>query len=210
MGLDPASLRLDQQLLHFMDQLEILEEKRQKLNTLIEDGWFNISKARYSMGNKQVSALQYASEMEPLVHVYASGSENGEAEFKCERKGDQAEEPEGSETVETIGPTDGGLRRRVNIKKYENIKEKVASKDECEKEPQLNTKNEKSPCQYQDPLKWFGILVPQNLKQAQAAFKEVITLAAEISTLQSAIVKTRLEMQTQMKDKQKMASELKE
>lgn len=37
MGLDPASLRLDQQLLQFMDQLEILEEKRQKLNTLIEE-----------------------------------------------------------------------------------------------------------------------------------------------------------------------------
>lgn len=103
MGLDPASLHLDQQLLHFMDQLEILEEKRQKLNMLIEEvrnynwycecilveytlcsldrfktvwfvfpqGWFNISKARYSMGNKQVSALQYASEMEALVHVYA-------------------------------------------------------------------------------------------------------------------------------------------
>lgn len=34
-------------------------------------GWFNISKARYSMGNKHVSALQYSSEMEPLVHVYA-------------------------------------------------------------------------------------------------------------------------------------------
>lgn len=37
MGLDPASLRLEQQLLDFMDQLEILEEKRQKLNTLIEE-----------------------------------------------------------------------------------------------------------------------------------------------------------------------------
>lgn len=38
----------------------------------------------------------------------------------------------------------------------------------------------------------------------------VITLVAEISTLQSAIVKTKLEMQTQMKDKQKIVSELKE
>ncbi|XP_053096633.1 coiled-coil domain-containing protein 115 [Pangasianodon hypophthalmus] len=210
MGLDPASLRLDQQLLDFMDQLEMLEEKRQKLNTLIEEGWFNISKARYSMGNKQVSALQYASEMEPLVHVYASQSEKGEAEFKCERINGKAEELKESDTVETIGPAEGGLRRRVNVKKKENKDEKDNSKDQSEKEPQFNSKGEKSPCQHQDPLNWFGILVPQNLKQAQAAFKEVITLAAEISTLQSAIVKTRLEMQTQMKDKQKIVSELKE
>ncbi|XP_060750658.1 coiled-coil domain-containing protein 115 [Tachysurus vachellii] len=210
MGLDAASLSLDQHLLYFMDQLEILEEKRQKLNTLIEDGWFNISKARYSMGNKQVSALQYASEMEPLVHVHASRSENGEAEFKCERIGDEDEALKRSETIESIGAADGGLRRRVNVKKKENMEEKDTSKDEFEKEPQLNTKSGKSQGQHQDPLKWFGILVPQNLKQAQAAFREVITLAAEISTLQSAIVKTRLEMQTQMKDKQKIASELKE
>ncbi|KAB5546334.1 hypothetical protein PHYPO_G00070830 [Pangasianodon hypophthalmus] len=191
MGLDPASLRLDQQLLDFMDQLEMLEEKRQKLNTLIEEGWFNISKARYSMGNKQ-----------PV--------RKGEAEFKCERINGKAEELKESDTVETIGPAEGGLRRRVNVKKKENKDEKDNSKDQSEKEPQFNSKGEKSPCQHQDPLNWFGILVPQNLKQAQAAFKEVITLAAEISTLQSAIVKTRLEMQTQMKDKQKIVSELKE
>ncbi|XP_017343584.1 coiled-coil domain-containing protein 115 isoform X1 [Ictalurus punctatus] len=210
MGLDPASLRLDQQLLQFMDQLEILEEKRQKLNTLIEEGWFNISKARYSMGNKHVSALQYASDMEPLVHVYESQTEKGDVEFKCVRTEDKAEELRESDTVETIGPTEGGLRRRVNVKKKENKEEKDTSKDECEKDPQFNSTSEKSPCRHQDPLKWFGILVPQNLKQAQTAFKEVITLAAEISTLQSAIVKTRLEMQSQMKDKQKIVSELKE
>ena len=34
-------------------------------------GWFSLSKARYSMGNKQVSSLQYASEMEPQILVQA-------------------------------------------------------------------------------------------------------------------------------------------
>ncbi|KAM9445571.1 coiled-coil domain-containing protein 115 [Clarias gariepinus] len=210
MGLDPTSLRLDQQLIGFMDQLEILEVKRQKLNTLIEEGWFNISKARYSMGNKQVSALQYASEMKPLVHVYTSRSEKGEAEFKCERVNEKQEELKQSDTVDTIGPLEGGLRRRVNVKKKENQEGKNPSENECETEPQFISNSEKSPCPHQDPLKWFGILVPQNLKQAQVAFKEVITLAAEIASLQSAIINTRLKMQTQMKDKQKTVSELEE
>uniref|UniRef100_A0A4W5JFU6 Vacuolar ATPase assembly protein VMA22 n=1 Tax=Hucho hucho TaxID=62062 RepID=A0A4W5JFU6_9TELE len=61
---------LDKKLLVFMDQLELLEEKRERLNSLIEQGWFSMSKARYSMGNKQVSSLQYGSEMEPLVRVH--------------------------------------------------------------------------------------------------------------------------------------------
>lgn len=39
MGLDveDASLSLDHKLLHLMDQLEDLEEKREKLNSLIEE-----------------------------------------------------------------------------------------------------------------------------------------------------------------------------
>lgn len=57
----------------------------------------------------------------------------------------------------------------MNIK---NKEEKDTSKDKCEKDPESITKSEKSPCQHQDPLKWFGILVPQNLKHAQTAFKE--------------------------------------
>lgn len=59
----------------------------------------------------------------------------------------------------------------MNIKK-ENKEEKDTSKDKCEKEPEFHTKSDRSPFQHQDPLKWFGILVPQNLKHAQAAFKE--------------------------------------
>ncbi|XP_017568239.1 coiled-coil domain-containing protein 115 [Pygocentrus nattereri] len=209
MGLDPVSVNMDQQLLRFMDQLETLEEKREKLNSLIEEGWFNISKARYSMGNKQVSSLQYANEMESLVCVHSSISEKGDVEFKCEQTELKTEDLKTSGTVENIGPADGGLRRRMNVKQKEP-KEEYASKGQCETQPQGSIKSEKSLSQHQDPLKWFGILVPQNLKQAQAAFKEVITLSAEIATLQSAILATRMEMQAQIKEKHKICQGLKE
>nr|ACQ58122.1 Coiled-coil domain-containing protein 115 [Anoplopoma fimbria] len=62
--LDKSSVLLDEKLLCLMEQLELLEEKRAALNSLIEQGWFSMSKARYSMGNKHVSPLQYASEVE--------------------------------------------------------------------------------------------------------------------------------------------------
>ncbi|XP_048034292.1 coiled-coil domain-containing protein 115 [Megalobrama amblycephala] len=194
--------RLDAQLLLFMDQLEALEEKRHKLNSLIEEGWFSIAKARYSMGNKQVSVLQYASEMEPLVHVEASLLEGGTAKFKCERRENKTEEPKNN-TIEDIGAKETGLRRRINTK------QKGVKEEEQETDPQVKTKAESSTPEHRDPLKWFGILVPQNLKQAQSAFKEVITLSAEIASLQSAILATRKEMQ--MKEKpEKTQPEIKE
>lgn len=188
------NLRLDEQLLLFMEQLEALEEKRQRLNSLIEEGWFSIAKARYSMGNKQVSALQYASEMQPLVHVETSLLEGGTAEFKCERSENKAEEQK-TKTIEDIGAKETGLRRRVHTKQKE-VKEGEQDTDE------VKTKTDSPTPEHRDPLKWFGILVPQNLKQAQSAFKEVITLSVEIASLQSTILATRKEMKVQMKEKQ--------
>uniref|UniRef100_A0AAY4EMW2 Vacuolar ATPase assembly protein VMA22 n=1 Tax=Denticeps clupeoides TaxID=299321 RepID=A0AAY4EMW2_9TELE len=184
------SLRLDAKLLQFMDQLEDLEEKREKINLLIEQGWFSMSKARYSMGHKQVSALQYASEMEPLVRIHTRKLDTGEAEFQTERR------ELGSDEVENIGAKEEGLRRRMN--KSQNA---AKENEEMTEEPK-STKTRHT--QHQDPLKWFGILVPQNLKQAQTAFKQVIELSAQIAALQSSVLATRGELQVLMKEKQKM------
>jgi len=59
-----------------------------------------------------------------------------------------------------------GLRRRINTK------QKGVKEEEEETDPQVKTKAESSTPEHREPLKWFGILVPQSLKQAQSAFKE--------------------------------------
>ncbi|KAK6304072.1 hypothetical protein J4Q44_G00265260 [Coregonus suidteri] len=194
---------LDKKLLVFMDQLELLEEKRGRLNSLIEQGWFSMSKARYSMGNKQVSALQYGSEMEPLVRVHTRTLESGEAEFQTKRR--TLKSPE-ERQVEDIGPKDKeGVRRRVKTK--EEVPEMDQSDNKqpsTETEPAPASKPEPNP--QQDPLKWFGILVPQTLKQAQASFKQVVELSAEVAALQSAVLTTRQQLQM----KQKSSSQIPE
>ncbi|XP_064812211.1 coiled-coil domain-containing protein 115 [Oncorhynchus masou masou] len=186
---------LDQKLLVFMDQLELLEEKRERLNSLIEQGWFSMSKARYSMGNKQVSALQYGSEMEPLVRVHTRTLESGEAEFQTKRR--TLKSPE-ERQVEDIGPKDKeGVRRRVKTQEVPEIDQSDNKHPWTETEPAPSSKPEPNP--QQDPLKWFGILVPQTLKQAQASFKQVVELSVEVATLQSAVLTTRQQLQMKQK-----------
>lgn len=200
----PTCRQLDEILLRFMDQLELLEEKRGRLNSLIEQGWFSMSKARYSMGNKQVSALQYGSEMEPLVRVHARTLTNGEAQFHTEKitwtcTNDLEKE---SNTVETIGPQEEGVRRRTKAKKDSAAEDE--DKNPASKTIAVGSSSKPSVSDHnpqQDPLKWFGILVPQSLKQAQSSFKQVIELSAEIAALQSAVLKTRGELQLCLKDK---------
>uniref|UniRef100_UPI0037E90452 coiled-coil domain-containing protein 115 n=1 Tax=Semicossyphus pulcher TaxID=241346 RepID=UPI0037E90452 len=196
--LEESSLSLDEKLLRFMDQLELLEEKRASLNSLIEQGWFSMSKARYSMGNKQVSALQYASEIEPLVCVHARKLDDGEVDFRTEKveQKDSNEAEQDAKSIEDIGPQEEGVRRRIKPQKVKTDKE---TNKEASSEKTPVRKSEHSP--QQDPLKWFGILVPQTLKQAQSSFKQVIELSAEIATLQTAVLNTRQELKRGMKDK---------
>ncbi|XP_034732686.1 coiled-coil domain-containing protein 115 [Etheostoma cragini] len=199
------SLLLDEKLLRFMDQLALLEEKRATLNSLIEQGWFSMSKARYSMGNKHVSALQYASEIEPLVSVHARALDNGEVGFCTERVKQKCSNETGKDArlIEDIGPQEEGVRRRIKPKK--DIPERETREEAIsEKVPEVR-KGEQNP--QQDPLKWFGILVPQSLKQAQSAFKQVIELSAEIATLQTAVLNTRQELKHSMKDKHILQAE---
>ncbi|CAN9516077.1 unnamed protein product [Ophioblennius macclurei] len=192
------SLRLDEKLLDFMDKMELLEEKRAKLNSLIEQGWFSISKARYSMGNKQVSALQYASEIEPLVVVKSRRLGDHGVEFCTERLNKERKAPI---SIEDIGPKDTGVRRR-NKPKKDSAEKEAREEANSEKTPELNPVDKSHQNPQQDPLKWFGILVPQSLKQAQSSFKEVIELSAEVATLQDAISHSRRELSLGLKNKQ--------
>lgn len=61
-------------------------------------------------------------------------------------------------------------------------------KEEIEKsgvEPPLESQKAKKCDQnpQQDPLKWFGILVPQSLKQAQSSFKQGMMLHSNVGVV---------------------------
>ncbi|XP_056897923.1 coiled-coil domain-containing protein 115 [Takifugu flavidus] len=198
-----SSVLLDEELLRFMELLELLEEKRTAFNSLIEQGWFSISKARYSMGNKQVSALQYASEIEPLVHVHTRTLDNGGVDFHTERvqQNYSNDTEQDARSVEDIGPQEEGVRRRKgqDNRRQKDMMEKDASHFGSTTNAVPHRKSEPNPGQ--DPLKWFGILVPQSLKQAQSSFKQVLELSAEIAALQTSVINTRQELKRLMKDK---------
>ncbi|XP_058805586.1 coiled-coil domain-containing protein 115 isoform X3 [Phymastichus coffea] len=49
----------------------------------------------------------------------------------------------------------------------------------------LKTKSKEDDKEAQDPIKWFGLLVPQSLKSAQKHFQEAIYLTVKLANLQS-------------------------
>ncbi|KAJ1095561.1 hypothetical protein NDU88_000723 [Pleurodeles waltl] len=191
-----------------MSELETLQRKRVALNELVEQGWFSLSQSRYAMGNKGVSSLQYGSQMEPLVRVSASASEDGSCQFQVERitstKQETADAPY-LPIVEDIGPRDQVLRKRKGpVKTEEPTSPEKLPVDEAE--PSMPGKaqgiKEAERVASQDPLKWFGILVPQSLRRAQNSFKQGLDLAVEVAELQSSIETTRIQYRTLLAKKQ--------
>ncbi|XP_038199577.1 coiled-coil domain-containing protein 115 isoform X1 [Arvicola amphibius] len=134
---------LDSMFLQLLSDLEELEAKRAALNARVEEGWLSLAKARYAMGAKSVGPLQYASRMEPQVCVRASEAQDGPQTFRV-IKAD-------SQTPEELGPSEASLRRRKGPTKTQESGASVVP---------------------QDPLNWFGILVPHSLRQAQASFRD--------------------------------------
>ncbi|XP_055253300.1 coiled-coil domain-containing protein 115 isoform X1 [Moschus berezovskii] len=161
---------LDLLLLQLLGDLEQLEAKRQALNARVEEGWLSLSKARYAMGAKSVGPLQYASHMEPQVRVCTSEAQEGQ-KFWMVRAGAQTPEEVGSREAAFLS---SALRRRKGLPRTP--------------EP------DSSPAP-QNPLKWFGILVPHSLRQAQASFREGLQLAADMASLQSRISWGRSQLQ---------------
>ncbi|XP_078520799.1 vacuolar ATPase assembly protein VMA22 [Lissotriton helveticus] len=205
---------LDRLLLHMMSELEMLQSKRVALNELIEQGWFSLSQSRYAMGNKGVSSLQYGSQMEPLVRVSTSASEDGSCQFQLERI--TSIKPEASDAsepplVEDIGPRDQVLRKRKGpVKTEEPTSPEKLSSDEAEPSRPEKAQGIKVGAErvaVQDPLKWFGILVPQSLRQAQSSFKQGLDLAGEVAGLQSSIESTRIQYRTLLAKKQQLLTQ---
>uniref|UniRef100_A0A1B8XSR7 Vacuolar ATPase assembly protein VMA22 n=1 Tax=Xenopus tropicalis TaxID=8364 RepID=A0A1B8XSR7_XENTR len=115
---------------------------------------------------------------------HSAAEEEGHTQFHIKRQ--EAE----SQNVEEIGSLDQpGLRHR-------------RGPTDPPKPPRGHTE---SPGQ--DPLRWFGVLVPQSLRQAQSTFREGILLAAEVASLQSSVDTTQREWRLLLAEKQQLLAQ---
>ncbi|XP_027698396.1 coiled-coil domain-containing protein 115 [Vombatus ursinus] len=199
--LQSVSTQLDSLLVQLLLDLEQLEGKRVTLNARVEEGWFSLSKTRYALGAKAVSPLQYSSCMAPFFRVCTSEPETGRPEFEVifarpgSPKDVRAQEAQGVSDYEEAESESAVLRRRPQPQ--------GSALQTTPPTPAAATSPER------DPLTWFGILVPQSLRQAQGSFRAALLMAGEIAALQSRIEWGRAQIQALLQEKQKLLDQLK-
>ena len=187
--MDDICSQLDQLTIEFFDILEQLHEKREYLNSAIRDGHLNLSKARYSMGNKSVGALQYSHKMDhALYHIESVYSEEQSVdtcvafELKKSSPG-KVMKPSKADTDEK--DEERNVLRRRKPQRSDSLNDEITGIEELSlsKEEKLPFESSSNGC-VQDPLKWFGILVPGCLRTGQKNFQSAIELSCEMVNLE--------------------------
>ncbi|XP_042892110.1 coiled-coil domain-containing protein 115-like isoform X3 [Penaeus japonicus] len=187
-GLDHMAL----QHLTLMDQLirtkMILEEH-------MRSGFFLLGKTRYVLGCNAISTLQLPTEereVDPLVSVISTPVriEKYDGEVIYQEMNTQfadpivslpveAEEESMSDMYAHEGDPVEGLRQRIsNLRGDTELEE-----DREDDREQYSTEQIKKKVINRDPIRWFSVLPPQTLKQAQSDFKTAIQISAKCATL---------------------------
>uniref|UniRef100_A0A2R5LFD0 Vacuolar ATPase assembly protein VMA22 n=1 Tax=Ornithodoros turicata TaxID=34597 RepID=A0A2R5LFD0_9ACAR len=154
-----ASEKADDVVITALERMETILSLREGLNELFESGLLDLARARYANGNRSVSALQ--------LHL---------GEISARR------------TVATVpqkSPSTGGMYNHFEIvtatQGNGDSEEPVRKRHGDSKDDEVKVE----PHRDQDPLKWFGVLVPSSLRTSQRRFVSALEVIADIATEQS-------------------------
>ncbi|KAL1459068.1 hypothetical protein WDU94_011077 [Cyamophila willieti] len=161
----------------FLERLELMNEyivHKYQLETLVKSGCLHLAKARYvERRTNYISTLQLPTsdttkDIKALYHVKiredSTSNKNDTDELEIDKENDTNKD----NLSAPKGKTENVVRStctKSNSSNFELIKD--------EKEAKEN-----------NPLKWFGVLVPQSLKSAQTDFEKCIELSIHIANLQ--------------------------
>ncbi|XP_067658913.1 coiled-coil domain-containing protein 115-like [Haliotis asinina] len=197
--LEDVSEKLDKNLLEFFDVLGQVYQEQAKLEQYMKDGYLNLSRARYTMGVKSVSATQLPDEMDPLLTVVVNG-EKEDSEFQFQKTSIKSSK----DTVK-----DDTVRKR-NVKEQHSdgdspVVETIGTAGDSSDDAKDKSSSEKP--RRVDPLKWFGVLVPQTLRRSQSSFQEASSLAVTIANLKLKLGNLQKEYQELYAEKQNLLSD---
>lgn len=192
--------------------------------------------ARYTMGNTRVGRLQYndADLDRALVHVDIHPPSDSVCSYSFHPNVDipqpnhtkptnaESASEENRSSVNDSEPTDSmselpsGLRKR-NVfptdgttsssdhgdenSLVDDMKKLVVGRGKLKKRDHSGRSSST-----QDPLHWFGILIPMPLRQSQAAFRRAIDVVCKIASLQSELLDIREQYRTAQKAKHRLSA----
>lgn len=159
-----TSIEADQNVCQF-DVFELLDATQEYLNSTkslheaIQEGWLNIARARYALGQTRVGQLQWKEEsLEPQVLLSWEADKDGESPSEIQ-----------TTSILSLLPTPTKEKCKEDKKMKEN-----------EESPSQGREN-RDKSRSNDPLRWFGLFSPPSLKVAQSNFQNSLPLLVDVA-----------------------------
>ncbi|XP_063410238.1 coiled-coil domain-containing protein 115-like [Mytilus trossulus] len=196
--MDAVNKRLDEVLVEFFECVGELYQEQADLENIMKSGFLMMSRARYNMGAKSVGVSQYDENnmKASKVVLVTEKDDDDDDDDDCVDKMFELVNANSCLDESLKDPVSEGLRQRKSGGK-DNV-ETIGS----ENVEQLTQKNSNNTKNYKDPIKWFGVLVPQSLRQSQAYFKQATDSVIKVSNLKSKVIHLKEQYKTLQKEKQ--------
>lgn len=186
--LEATCQQLDALMKDFFFEWGKYRHAMESLSSSMKDGHLSVSKARYSMGVCSVSDLQipdgdfnaHVKVIPNKIEKQSSGDEGPYFEVSSSSPS-KAEVLEEVPKAEKSGNEESsGVRRRHATRNKLNSEADSVKAERNHGKSDQTKRDESVPTVRPDPLKWFGLLVPNSLRQGQTCFKAATSTAVEL------------------------------
>ena len=154
-------------------QVKLQLEEQSKL------GFIGLAQSRKLMGgSNSVSHLQIPSE----------DSTDFIARFKTKKEEQKCYS--GDATFDYFSLQDGNIDQLVEELDSDLVLNQRKTQDDTEETEAISCNKKKNLPEAKDPIKWFGVLVPNSLRQTQGAFVKALELSVDCANIQNQIKST--------------------
>lgn len=211
--------RLDVLALTFIETLEHILQHQNRLETILSDGNWLMAKSRSIMGQKAVGELQVPSGNESLfasakidVDTSLLGSTDKSEMFtlvnSCGKQTDHKQALDHTSMVRRRKPET--LSTVDSVQSADSSGDNISLKTSEDRDSRLADSNNDSTSPRRDPITWFGILVPQSLRECQQHYKTAVEVTVHLVNLQKKLLDLKKEYRELMKVKQELNQQLSE
>ncbi|KAG8196581.1 hypothetical protein JTE90_014142 [Oedothorax gibbosus] len=196
-NLDLKSVKkdLDNISIAILDTLQNIVLEKQYLDANLKEGYINMAKSRYLMRGQKISTLQInTSKLVPSYKVVTNSDLVEGVEYL------------NYQSLElSVQKGSGSSVKRRSTEELVDLSEKLEKTSiDSNSDDSQSSKECAGPT---DPLKWFGVLVPESLRLCQSRFKQATETALKIASLQNQLKALGNEYKELKLQKQKLVND---
>ncbi|KAJ2802183.1 hypothetical protein H4R20_003380 [Coemansia guatemalensis] len=175
--------KIDDGLLELLDEFSEYQRIRESSNALLRQAFFDLSVARRSAGYQWISADMYSGRAQAITTVDVDPVADNISIVRKHRQEQCADE------AQQEGSSEGLRRRRqasgatASADSSDGEKDEHNSSDMDEQTATEKRNSAPSRVRSDDPLLWFGMLVPPALKKAQGGFVNALDQIVQLAQL---------------------------